>query len=84
VDYKVIFSVPANFTGTKDLGYGEDDMTITFVDHSSETSMNLAATKGKLEITTIDTTAGTITGKIYADYDSDNILYGNFSVTYCK
>jgi len=39
-----------------------------------------SAAEGAVEITSIDTVAGTVTGRMAAVYDEDNWVNGNFTV----
>jgi hypothetical protein len=80
---RVFFSVPKG-TGLHvlklDLDNLEVSRTVTLFD--SEETMNVIATKGAVEITSITDTE--ITGRIDARGDDVNFVNGNFSVPLCQ
>lgn len=77
----IIFSVPKS-EGTYDLGL-DTQLSVTFNDATGQSGANAyVVTCGTVEITTI--TATTISGKLIADYDTDNNVEGTFTATLCQ
>ncbi len=80
---KIIGTVP-NAVGLYPFNFdfsGDDNMTITLF--HSETSMNIIATEGAIEITLIDIANGVVEGRVATTVDDDNFVNGNFSIIYC-
>ena len=80
---RVFFTLPSN-TGVHLLKFDFNDLegsrTVTLFD--DEEVMNVIATEGAVEITSITETH--ITGRIDARADEDNFVNGNFSVPLCN
>jgi hypothetical protein len=77
--FSIIFSVPM-VTGTYELGLSS--YSLTFNDASVVNEVNaVVSVCGAIEITAV--TNDTVTGKIDATGDTDNVLNGNFTAVRC-
>lgn len=78
---KVMATVPAK-VGRTDLYFDKktwENKTVTLYD-PTDNSLNILAHIGAVEITAIDTTAGTLTGRIAASNGEGDEVNGNFTV----
>lgn len=80
---RVFFTLPSN-TGVHLLKFDFNDLegsrTVTLFD--DEEVMNVIATEGAVEITSVTDTH--VTGRIDARADEDNFINGNFTVPLCQ
>ena len=75
---RLLMAIPTE-PGDYELGISQ---TMTFVVDQSDGLENLVATEGRLVVDEV--TATTIAGGIYARFDGDNEIDGNFSLTICS
>lgn len=79
---KVFFTVPME-VGLYDLNSTQQSEVQLVNMYDPEGFNNFVASKGAIEITAIDTSVGTVEGKIDASALDDNSVNGNFIVDYC-
>jgi hypothetical protein len=80
---RVIFHVPfAPGLYELILDWTEDSQTITLF--HDESGMNTVATKGAVEIISIDEVNGVMEGRIAAEADVGNFVNGNFTINFCN
>lgn len=81
-DRRIISTFPST-PGEYDLGFGDDELTITFTypDDGDGPPRNMIATSGKLVIDMV--TDEYVRGGLGANFDSDHQVNGNFELTRC-